>query len=615
MQNRYICVMRDAASQLFKKHGALIFVFVLSAMVYGRFLFFGHTHWDDPEMVFRNKDVKDFNITAFFTNHYTGNYIPLTMFAHSIAWQLSGSADWGHHLINILLHLLNGWLVYKAGKKIFAHDAVATAGTLLFLLHPMQVESVGWIAELKNMLSSTFYLLSFLQYLNWKQNGRQKSYLMSLLAFVAACLSKSSVVVLPLVLIASDILMHREKFSGLWLNKIPFILLAILFGVINLRTQAADLYINVSHEFPYYERLGFAGFALLKYFQLFFAPFNLSVIYPYPETKTLPLTIGLIFVAFLFLSLLYTVRKKKHTLLFILAFVVCHLLLVLQFIPFGEALYADRYAYLPLIGFGWAIGLAFKRLSLKNGIVTGLGLLLAAATFLRGEVWRSGISLYSDILKKYPDSFVALNSLGAEYMFDNQDKNSMECYTRAIRVAPSNPKAYYNRGLLYIKTNEPARAIADFDKSIKLGNYSKAFTGRATAYFMAGDISKALSDATHVLNAEPENAKAHYVAGNCYNELNQLDAALREYNICIALNLEEAEYYFKRAIVMGKKQDFKSCLGDLDICLMLNPSLFEAYYWRGVVKVNLHQNPCSDFKTAAQKNYEPAAKAYYRYCN
>lgn len=607
--------MREPASQVLKKHGFLIFLFVLAAVVYGRFLFFGHTHWDDPELVFKNRDVNDFNIAAFFTSHYTGNYMPLTMILHSIVRQLSGAADWGHHLLNIVLHLANGWLVFNLGKKLFSNTTIAYTGTVLFLLHPMQVESVGWIAELKNMLSTSFYLLAFLRYLNWKETKTNRAYLLSLLFFIAACLSKSSVIVLPLVIIVWDTIVRKERVSVIWLNKIPFLAISILFGIINLRTQAADLYINAAHEFPYYERAGFAGFALLKYLQLFALPYNLSVIYPYPETKTGPLLIGFVVLLLSATLIIYLLRKKNAVFLFSVAFMLANLLLVLQLIPFGEALYADRYAYLPVIGFGWLMGLGMQKLNLNVPVLAGIALLLSVITFARCEVWRSGITLYSDILNKFPNSFVALNSLGAEYMFNNQHEKSLACYTRAVSISPSNPKAYYNRGLLYIKTNNPARAINDFDKSIQLANYTKAFTGRATAYFMVGDISKALSDANHVLSSEPGNARAHYVAGNCYNELNRLGEALNEYNACIALDIEEAEYYFKRATVMGKKQDFKACLGDLDICLMLNPSLFEAYYWRGVVKVNLHQDPCTDFKTAAQKNIEPAVKAYYKYCN
>jgi tetratricopeptide (TPR) repeat protein len=131
---------------------------------------------------------------------------------------------------------------------------------------------------------------------------------------------------------------------------------------------------------------------------------------------------------------------------------------------------------------------------------------------------------------------------------------------------------------------------------------------------MLGDLPKAISDANYVLSKDSDNVRAHFVLGNCYNKLNNLDEALHEYNKCIELNNEEADYYFQRAIVYGKKQDFRMSLGDLEICTNMNSAMYEAYYWKGVAKVNLKQDPCADFRIAAQKNFEPAVNAYYRYC-
>jgi protein O-mannosyl-transferase len=131
---------------------------------------------------------------------------------------------------------------------------------------------------------------------------------------------------------------------------------------------------------------------------------------------------------------------------------------------------------------------------------------------------------------------------------------------------------------------------------------------------MSGDLPKAMSDARFAITMEKNNARAHFVLGNCYNDLNKLDEALAEYNLCLRINKDETDYYFKRAIVFGKKQEFNSSLNDLTVCTQLNPKYYEAYYWKGVVKVNLKQDPCEDLKIAAENNYEPAIKAYANYC-
>lgn len=582
--------------------------------MYSRFLSFGHISWDDPEMVFKNKAVQNFDLKALFTGQYVGNYIPVTMLFHSIGWLLFENSDLGHHLINILIHLLNGVLVYKLGARIFKNNIIDNAGAIIFLLHPLQVESVGWISELKNVLSTTFYLLSLLSYLNFTE-GKKSAYLFSFIFFALGCLSKSSVVVLPVVLIALDIFIHKKVQLNYFLNKIPFLALAVVIGIINIKTQTAGQFINYSHAFPYLQRGGFAGYALLKYLVLFIFPAKLSVIYPYPELKNTVFITGYVFIAVLAVLLIYFIKNKKDHLPWIILFILLNLVLVLQFLPFGEVLYADRYMYIPIIGFAWLAGYFISKIKAQAPILLfSLLFIFSFLTFVRAGAWQNAITLYEDILKKYPTQFIALNSAGVESMRLNNDEKSLAYFNKAVKYAPRNYKGYYNRGLLYLKNNKPELAIKSFNQALELYDYPKAYVARASAYYTLNDLPKAMNDANHVLEKENNNAKAHFVLGNCYDDLNRLDEAMREYNKCIELNGDEPEYYFKRAIVFGKKQDFTSCKNDLSLCIELDPNYYQAYYWRGVAKVNLKENPCDDFRIAAQNNVKQAVNAFNQYC-
>ena len=588
---------------------------IVTFILYFKFLFFGHISWDDPEMVFKNDLVKHFDLKGLFSGHFVGNYIPVTMTVHAITWFLFENSDAGHHLINLLFHCLNGILVYQLGRRLFKSQPVASIGALIFLLHPLQIESVGWISELKNILSGTFYLAGLLAYLNYKENPGVKNYVPVFMFFILGCLSKSSVVVFPLSAICLDMLIDKKLILKTILNKLPLFLCSLIFGYVNIKTQTADLFINHAHEFPYYQRFGLAGFALLKYLILFLFPVNLSVIYPYPEIKTAVFVTGYFMLLIIIGSLFWLFRRNSFTIPALLLFVLVNLILVLQILPFGEVLYADRYAYIPLIGLGWIAGLLFLKAKINQTLIaTVLLALLGICSFSRVVVWKSALNLYEDILKKYPTQFIALNSAGVECMFLNEDAKALDYLNKAVSAAPRNYKGFYNRGLLFLKNKKPELAIKSFNETIGLYDYAKAYTGRASAYYMLGDIPKAMNDANTALQKDAGSSKAHFVLGNCYNDLNKLDEASREYNKCIELNGNEADFYFKRAIVSGKKQDFKSCLNDLTVCLQLNPLYYEAYYWRGVAKVNLNQNPCEDLKIAARNNFEPAVKAYYKYC-
>ncbi len=572
LKNSYICLVLSHTYKLIKHHLIFAIAFLCASIVYYKFLFLGHISWDDPEMVFKNNAVKNFDLKALFTNHYVGNYIPITMLFHSIAWFCFDTWDGGHHLFNILLHLFNGILVYQLGKRLFKNELITNIGAFVFLLHPLQIESVAWIGELKNVLSSTFYLAGLLTYLNFVENEKKKSYLFTLLFFILGCLSKSSVVVLPLSLICLDIFKHQKISIKYLINKIPFLILSILFGAINLKTQSADLFINHSHEFAYWQRFGLAGFGVTNYLVLFLFPTKLSVIYPYPELKGTVFFTGFFMLFILISALIYLLNKKNYTVIAIVFFVLSNLILVLQFVPFGEVLYADRYVYLPIIGLAWLVAYFISKLKINAKLISVLLICtLTIFSYARSNTWNSAIALYENILQHYPKQFVALNSAGVESMFLNEDRKALQYFNEAIRSAPYNYKAFYNRGLLHLKNKKPLEAIESFNESLKLYDYQKAYVGRASAYYMLGDISKAMNDANRIINLENKNAKAHFVLGNCYNDLNKLNEAMNEYNKCIELNNEEADFYFKRAIVFGKKQEFKSCLNDLLVCIELRP--------------------------------------------
>ncbi len=607
--------MIKSIKQIFNQHFIFVIAIVLTIVIYFKFLFFGHISWDDPEMVFKNKAVQNFDIKLLFTNHYVGNYIPVTMLVHSLSWFFFENNDGAHHAINILFHLINGFLIYNLSKRLFNNNLIANIAALIFLLHPLQIESVGWISELKNVLSTTFYLSGLIFYTKYLNNKSQKNYFLTLLLFVLGCLSKSSTVVFPLTIICIDIISNKKITFGFLINKIPFLIIAIIIGIINVRSQTTDQFINYAHAFPWFQRIGLAGFALVKYIVLFAFPFDLSVIYPYPIIKNSVLITGYIFLTGLIVTFYLLIKNKKTDWLYVILFIVVNLILVLQLLPFGEVLNADRYMYVPIIGFAWLTGFLFSKIKIHAKIISlSFMILLFVFAFIRSSAWSSAINLYEDIIKKYPTQFIALNSAGVEYMFLNNDAKALEYLNRAVTAAPYNYKGFYNRGLLYLKNNKPDLAIKSFNQSLELYNYKKAYVGRASAYYMLKDIPKAINDANNVLLLDPNNARARFVLANCYNDLNKLDDALKEYNKCIEINPDDPDYFFKRAIVYGKKQNFNQCLNDLSICIFLNPTYYEAYYWRGVAKVNLKQDPCEDLKVAARNNLEPAVTAYNKYC-
>ncbi len=607
--------MRRNPQILVKEHFGLVCVVVIALLVYARLLWFGPISWDDPEMVFMNRDVKDFSVTGFFHNYYVGNYIPVTMLFHAVSYRIFGSAYGGHHALNIMLHLLNGVLIYSLGRKIFHSKTIALTGALIFLLHPLQVESVAWIAELKNIVSTGFFLGALIMFCLFSRSEKPAHYAIMLLLFVMACLSKPSAVIFPLCVVSVQFMMQRKLTLKNIPSLIPILIISVIFGVINLKAQSSAQFINYSHQFPFYQKIPLAGVALAKYFQFFILPVRLSTLYPYPAITVVNLLAGYIFVCVIGGLIFYLLKKKKLRTAGIILFILSNLLLVLQFIPFGEVLYADRYCYVPVAGFAWLLGVAIEKYRISpKSVLAVLGVLFAAASFARLNSWKDGITLYEDIIAKYPAQFVALNSAGVESMRMNNDQKAADYFMQAMKVAPRNYKGFYNAGLLSLKMKKPEQAISFFNESLNLHEYSKAYVGRANAWLLLGNNDNALADARKAISTDNTNANGFFVLGNILNDKRQLQEALAAYDHALALNGEQPDYYFRRAIVHGKLNNFPSSLSDLEKCTALDPYYIEAYYWKGVAKVNLSQNPCDDFKVAARNNYEPAINAFKKYC-
>ncbi|HWY13406.1 MAG TPA: tetratricopeptide repeat protein [Bacteroidia bacterium] len=575
--------------------------------------------WDDADFTFNNSAVREFNIRSFFSNYYLGNYVPLTMVSFSIDYYLGQDSSWVYHLHNIFLHVTTSVLVFFLFNELQSNKFVALFTALIFALHSMQTESVVWISERKNLLSGLFYLSGLIFYLRYLNSSSLKNYLVLLLIFITALFSKGMAVSFPIALFAIDLWLNRLFHKKIFLEKIPFFILSLIFGIIAIKAQTYAGFLKLDQDFSFPQKLLFSGYAFMLYVLKLFVPIGLSAIYPYPKTDfTILFFVGLVLFISSLLLLIYAIRKNKKMLAGGLLFFAGNIIFVLQLIKSGAILMADHYIYIAGLGiifpFTFFIFNFFKKTNFSITVCSILAIGLLIGTHLRNNIWKNGISFWRDIVKKYPNSEIALSSLGAEYMLSGENSKAFSYLNSAINLNPNYLKGYYNRGLLYAKNNRLEEALKDFTKATELKNYSKAFVSRAEVYYTLKDYSRSLSDAETVLKTEPDNVGANFITANCYSDINQLENALVHYNKCIILNSKEPSFYFRRAIVLGKMQRFSECLDDLVICTDIDPRFAEAYYWKGVAKVNLKQDPCTDFQKAISFGYTNANGPLLKYC-
>lgn len=598
-------------------HITILVVAVLLA--YSKIFNAGFMSWDDADYVLQNNDIKAFSwehISNWFSHFYIGNYHPLTMFSYAIDFLIGKEEPWIYHTTNILLHCANAVLVYLFLNALQNNKAIAWIVALLFAIHPVQTESVSWIAERKNVLYGFFFLLSLLSYAKYLLNKKAEQLIILLFAGIAAMLCKPAAVVLPVALIAVDVWMQKPLRSTIVI-KVGLLIAALILGYIAIHAQQQDALLNLHPEYKWYHTIVFAGYAYTQYIVQLIFPAKLSVLYPYPRE------IGFIHILFLAISIcvlalaVIAYRKKRFVLCGGILFYTINIVIVLQFVQFGEVLMADRYLYIVSIGIWfplvWYLFLLAKQ---RTATVAGLALsvLFLMGTYMHNDIWLSEMNFWQAILDKFPNSSVAQNSMGGIYLRTGDYPRALQHIDEAIQLDERNYKAWYNKGVAEFRSGDVQHAVQSLDHCIAINEYTKALFTRALLYQQVGQPLRAMSDVDKVLEKEPENARAYFIKGDCLEQQNNLQSAFNCYNKAVAYDEAEPLFYMKRGIVSAKLGQHAEALNDLTIAIDRKPALTAAWYWRGMTKYKLKQQPCSDLNEAARRGSKEAADAMQQFC-
>ncbi len=604
-------------------HLSIIIAAVLVA--YGRVLGAGFLAWDDAEYVLANGDIRSFSpahIGAWFSRFYVGNYHPLTMFSYAIDYGIGGVKPFIYHFTNILLHAANACILYAFVSKLQAQKTVALAAALLFALHPMQTEAVSWVAERKTVLSGTFSLLALLQYQAWVRRPVAGRAVLLLLFCIMAFLSKATAVVLPVLFIATDLWLERDMRDRIvWLEKLPVILLAGIVGYVAIAAQGSGHFMQQAAAYGPGERLIYAGYGYAQYLLRFIWPVGLSAMYPHPQTVEIVQMAGFAVAAGMAVLFFISLRKRWYMISGGILFFTAGVLPVLQLIPFGEALTADRYMYIPCIGIIYPAvhsmaqvlrrRQAAKRFMYMAAIPVAV---LTGLTWVRNGVWLSDMNFFKALLDRFPESGVAQYSMGGLYMKQGDLAMAEEHLNRAVMLEPANAKAWYNKGLMHARQGRAGEALEAFDKSIAINDYTKAHFSRAMLHLSTGHPELALADADAVLRVQPYNARAYYIKGASEEYTGHLSAAMASYSTAIKTDAHEPLFFMRRAATLCKLKRYDAAQADISNAIAMAPQMGECYYWKAMINAGRGQPPCADLRMALQYGYRNAAAALQEQC-
>jgi len=614
--------VKDTISGPKNNYLPLFIILLLSFIAYLPVLQNGFVNLDDDQYIQENFLIRTINLKEIFSAYFMGNYHPLTMLVLAIEYKLFGMAPAGYHVVNLLFHLVNIILVYRVVLLLSESDRIALIASLLFGIHPIHVESVAWASELKDLLYAFFFLLSLISYLKYIKTGIKKFYFWSLILFLPALLSKAMAASLPLVLVLTDYFKGRKINVKNSVEKIPFFIMALIFGIVAIYAQQSTGAIADDNVYTLSQRIIFACYGYVTYFVKIIFPVHLSAFYPYPvkSGEALPSMYYLypLLVMGIMAYVFYSIRRTKN-IIFAIGFFTATVLLVLQLLPVGGAVMADRYSYIPSIGLFYlaAEGINYlwtKKSKFAAGILTGVFVIFfSVKTYARCEVWKSGMTLWNDVISQYQNVPLAYNSRGVLFDNENKGKEAFSDYTKAIELNPRYDKAYNNRGNLLMKSNKPEEAITDYNQSIALRpDYYGTYKNRGNNYMSRNKTDSAYADYSKAISLNPEDAETYFYRANLFRSTNRNVEALNDYRKAIELRPGYFEVYFSRGMLFMNDKKNAEALNDFNSAIKINPKFVEGYLNRGNLFLNENriQEAMNDYNEAARLQPDNP-KVYY----
>lgn len=601
-------------------HIGILIVAVLAA--YANVFGAGFMSWDDMDYVFNTPDIRAINAETFknwWTEYYIGNYQPLPVFTYAIDFLIGGESPFMFHLQNIIWHIADVVIVYALLKRLQSNVWLALFVALLFAIHPVQTESVSWVAARNKVMNGFFFFLAMYIYAGFVKEQNTRKLIWIYLCGIAAYLCKLTAVTLPFALFAVDIWMMRPlKGRKVWLEKVPLVLLAIPIGIITLQAQEEVDFLNLHPDFTFLHTIVFAGYAYVQYLVNLFFPFKLSVLYPYPTDISFVHWLYTLIAIGIIIGGVIAYRRKQYVLAGGILFYTVNIAIVLQFVQFGEVLMADRYWYVACVGVWYVVVYyLFKYIKQQQAatlVTSVLCIAFAVGTFKRNDIWLSELNFWKSVTDKFPESSIAQSSLGGIYMEQGNYAEAKLHVNKAVTIDENNAKAWYNKGVIHLREGNIREALSALNKSIGIKETTKALFTRALIYQQTGDCVNAVKDIILVLKEEPENARAHFIRADCADQASSLQLAIAEYTIAINNETEEPLYYLRRGLAYAKTGNTDNAIADLNTAIQLRSEYAEAYYWRGMVKYRSGGIPCDDLQMAKKYGLKEAEQVITELC-
>lgn len=569
--------------------------------------------YDDPVYVTKNAHVTGgltwANVRWAFHSTEASNWHPLTWLSHMADCQIFGLHPWGHHLTNVLLHAIDAVLLFVVLRKMTGALWRSLFVAALFGLHPLHVESVAWVAERKDVLSTAFWMLVLWAYARRVELARARGpgalifYGLALLFFALGLMCKPMLVTLPCVLLLLDYWpLNRWDGSStaarwaLLAEKIPFFALSAAASAVTLYAQGSGGTVASTEDYPWPVRLANALIAYCRYLGKCFVPAKLAVFYPYfaEQPPLWETVLAGVLLAVITAAAVVLIRRRPYLLVGWLWFAGT-LVPVIGLVQIGGQSMADRYSYVPLIGVfimaAWAAGDATASWPhRRRGLGLAAGAVLvgcAALTSRQLSFWKDGSSLFRHALAVTENNWVAHANLSATLSKSSASEASAE-FQETVRILAAFAETHDQKGVeLERMPGRSSEAIKEFRTAVRiLPILAEPHYNLGTALAkMPGRLPEAVEEFRTAVRLKPNFAEAHYNLGTALAGTPGGQAeAVTEYETVIRLQPDNFEAHFRLGLLLSEMSGRESqSIAEYQAAIRLKPNSYEAHFNLGLV--------------------------------
>ena len=595
--------------------------------------------YDDNIYVTQNSHVKNGlapdSVVWAFTKPLSSNWHLLTVLSHMLDCQLFGLNPLWHHMTNLLFHIANTLLLFLILKKmtgaIWCSGFVAAA----FALHPLHVESVAWVAERKDVLSSFFWMLTIAAYIRYVERPAVGRYVLVFLAFALGLMAKPMLVTLPFVLLLLDywplnrfslIKRYRERnvrqlsLQRLIAEKIPLFLLAGVSSAITYVVQQSTGAMVAIERTPLNHRIFNTLVSYIHYLVKMIYPIDLAVLYPHPG-KSMAMwqpIVCFVVLGVILLVVIYFGRRHRYLVVGWLWYLGT-LVPVIGLVQVGRQAMADRYTYLPSIGIfimvAWGANVLLAKYQLRKivlgvsaGVVLTIWLICAR---VQVSYWQDSLTLYEHALSVTKNNYTMYYNYGYELEKQGIIEESILNYKEAIRIAPYYSKALSNLGGQLCKQGKLNEAVKYLERTLQINpNHAKAHNNLGVVFVRQGKYDEAIVHYQQAIKADPNNAKLYYNLGKAFQVQKKFDKAIVHFKEALRIEPGHLEAMVDLGHLMVHKGKFDKAIPYLTEALRIRPDQVKTQYSLGCAHAGKgnHDEAIEHFREAVMldPNYAPA---------